>query len=194
MTRRRTTFVGLAVLLVAAVVWGWLDVRQRARTDRGAKYHRTDFTVYTAASEALYAGDDPYEARSPRGWRYVYPPLLAIAMRPLTRLPAPDAAYVWYLANVGVLAVAAVATARAIGAGGVRAKSAEARSRMRRHASTTASSVVAPAAPSATQSGTASCDPSSGRSFAKGRPSKRPTSVPVTRRTLWFLNDHSSMS
>src|SRR5262245_38702423 len=121
MSRRAGLVLLTLALAVAAVAWGWLDVRQRARLDRGLSRHRTDFTVYTAASEALYRGDDPYEARSPRGWRYVYPPLLAIVMRPLTRLPVPDAAFVWYLASVGMLAVAGVAMARSLGSSGVRA-------------------------------------------------------------------------
>src|SRR5262245_27889814 len=121
MSRRAGLVLLTLALAVAAVAWGWLDVRQRARLDRGLSRHRTDFTVYTAASEALFRGDDPYEARSPRGWRYVYPPLLAITMRPLTWLSAPDAAFVWYLLSVGALAVGSVALARSIGAGGVRA-------------------------------------------------------------------------
>lgn len=71
---RGTRWIVVAALLVAAVAFGWFDVRERARLDRGLKRHRTDFTVYTAAAEALEAGRDPYDARSPRGWRYVYPP------------------------------------------------------------------------------------------------------------------------
>ena len=108
-----------AVLLLSAavvvLVFGLVGVRERARTDRGARAHRTDFTVYTAAAKALGEGADPYDARSPRGWRYVYPPLLAIALRPLTALSTPDAAFVWYLVGVLALAYALVATARAIG-------------------------------------------------------------------------------
>lgn len=108
--------------VVVALVFGLVGVRERARTDRGAKFHRTDFTVYTAAAKALADGADPYDARNPRGWRYVYPPLLAIALLPLTPLSAPDGAFVWYVAGVLALAYALVATARAIGgAAGARA-------------------------------------------------------------------------
>src|SRR5262249_5086991 len=87
----------------------------RARLDRGTRAHHTDFTVYTAASEALYAGGDPYDARSPRGWRYVYPPLLAIAMRPLLFLDVPDAAFVWYLVSVVALVAGIACVALSIG-------------------------------------------------------------------------------
>ncbi len=50
--------------------------------------HRTDLTAYTAAARVLDLGgtaDEAYEARSPRGWRYQYPPLLAALMIPLSR-------------------------------------------------------------------------------------------------------------
>jgi len=107
--------VGVVVLLVGAAVFGWFDVRRRARTDRGTSAHRTDFTVYTAAAHALSTGGDPYDARSPRGWRYVYPPLLAIALMPLDALATPDAALVWYALSVAALACSAVWTARLIG-------------------------------------------------------------------------------
>jgi hypothetical protein len=90
-------------LVVAATVFGVLDVRRRARLDRGPKHHRTDLTVYLAASEALRDGADPYEARSPRGWRYVYPPLLAILATPLLALPVPTAALVVYALSIAAL-------------------------------------------------------------------------------------------
>ncbi len=112
---RGTRWIVVAALFVTAAAFGWFDVRERARLDRGLKRHRTDFTVYTAAATALAEGADPYEARSPRGWRYVYPPFLAVVLAPLTRLPVPDAALVWYALSVAALAAAGVATARTLG-------------------------------------------------------------------------------
>jgi hypothetical protein len=87
-------------IALAVVAYGVFDVRNRARVDRGTRKHRTDFTVYQAASKALVDGTDPYEARNPRGWRYVYPPLLAILLMPLASLPAPDAAFLFYLLSM----------------------------------------------------------------------------------------------
>lgn len=117
--QRRPVVVGLVVASILAIVaFGWFDVRQRARTDRGAKYHRTDLTVYLVAAEALAAGGDPYDAASPRGWRYVYPPLLAIVARPLTALAVPDAALVVYGLSVAALWLAARALARGLGTRG----------------------------------------------------------------------------
>lgn len=116
---RRPAVVGLVVASILAILaFGWFDVRQRARTDRGAKFHRTDLTVYLAAAEALGDGGDPYDAASPRGWRYVYPPLLAIVARPLTALAVPDAALVVYGLSVAALVLAARALARGMGARG----------------------------------------------------------------------------
>lgn len=111
MNRRALT----ALVVVAAVVFGVADVRNRARLDRGPKAHRTDLTVYLAAADALARGDDPYEARSPRGWRYVYPPLLAVVARPLTALPVPDAALVVYGLSALAVALAARTLARTLG-------------------------------------------------------------------------------
>ncbi len=108
-----------AVLVLSAVavalVFGLVGVRERARTDLGARAHHTDFTVYTAAAKALADGADPYDAKSPRGWRYVYPPLLAIALRPFTWLSDPDGAFAFYLVCVLALGYALVVTSRAIG-------------------------------------------------------------------------------
>jgi len=113
----RSAAVAVA-LVVAVAAFGWFDVRNRARVDRGPKFHRTDLTVYLAAAGALADGGDPYDAKSPRGWRYVYPPLLAIVARPLTRLAVPDAALVVYAVSVGALALAAWALARRMGTRG----------------------------------------------------------------------------
>jgi hypothetical protein len=113
-TRRATVVLAVAAV-VGAVAFGLLDVRRRARVDRGPRFHRTDFTVYLAAAAALDEGRDPYEATNPRGWRYVYPPFLAIAVRPLRALAVPDAALAWDAVSAAVLAAGAWALARAHG-------------------------------------------------------------------------------
>jgi hypothetical protein len=89
-----------AVLVAFAAGYFLLDVGQRARVDRGPRHHRTDFTVYQAAARALRQGTDPYEARNPRGWRYVYPPLLAVLLMPLATWDAPKAALVFYVISL----------------------------------------------------------------------------------------------
>jgi hypothetical protein len=86
-----------ALLLLVAVLWGWFDVRKRARTsDTDPTIHKTDITVYTEAGAAMFDGRDPYLVSNPRGWHYLYPPILAIAMAPLALLPTTEQALVWY--------------------------------------------------------------------------------------------------
>lgn len=87
-------------MVVFAAGYFWLDVRQRARIDRGVKSHRTDFTVYQYAARALKHGKDPYEATNPRGYRYVYPPLLAVMLQPIADWEPQDAALVFYILSV----------------------------------------------------------------------------------------------
>ncbi len=95
-------------MVVFAAGYFWLDVRQRARIDRGVKRHRTDFTVYQYAARALKHGEDPYEATNPRGYRYVYPPLLAVLLQPIADWEPQDAALVFYILSVAALLLAIV--------------------------------------------------------------------------------------
>jgi SAM-dependent methyltransferase len=127
-SRRAVLWVCAAAVLVA---WGWLDPRRRAGLDDAAEArwratlskveepsvarHRTDATVYLAAALALDRGSDPYAAESPRGWRYVYPPLLAALLRPIASWPVEDAAFSLFLASLAALVLSAVLLARAAG-------------------------------------------------------------------------------
>lgn len=114
MRRRLLPVLGLLALLA----YVGLDVAQRARVDRGPRHHRTDFTVYQAAAEALRTGADPYEARSPRGYLYVYPPLLAVALMPVARWDPPWAVALFALVSAGALTLSLRALARLPGVGG----------------------------------------------------------------------------
>ena len=103
----------VSLLLVGAVLaYGYLDARRRARVDRGPRHHRTDFTVYQVAAEALRDGTDPYEARNPRGYRYVYPPLLAVLLQPVAKMEPPDAAYLFFILSAALLAWSLLMLAR----------------------------------------------------------------------------------
>ena len=111
MRRRSQLWIALVVLVVAAGYFV-VDVRQRARIDRGVKRHRTDFTVYQYAARALEVGEDPYEARNPRGYRYVYPPLLAVLLMPIAAWEPPDAALVFFVLSAASLLYAVLALLR----------------------------------------------------------------------------------
>jgi hypothetical protein len=80
-------------LLLAATIWGLVDVRRRGYPTED---HKTDLTVYTEAGAAFFDGRPPYEVRNPRGWTYVYPPILAIVLAPLHALPMQDQSTVWF--------------------------------------------------------------------------------------------------
>jgi hypothetical protein len=68
----------------------------------------TDFTAYIEAARALRAGQDPYLGAPP----YLYPPLLAVLLVPLTFVPMKVAAWVWAVASSAALATAALLVAR----------------------------------------------------------------------------------
>jgi len=68
----------------------------------------TDFRAYVEAASALRAGHDPYAGVHP----YLYPPLLAVLLVPLTSLPAPAAAWLWAIASAAALAASAALVAK----------------------------------------------------------------------------------
>ena len=102
----RTRTLLLVGLGIGLACYGWFDVRRRARVDRGARFHRTDFTVYQVAASALKAGDDPYQARNPRGYRYVYPPFFATLLIPVADWDPPNAALLFFALSMALLLLA----------------------------------------------------------------------------------------
>lgn len=88
-----------ARLLVLGVFAGALAfAAEPLLTGRG-----TDFRAYAEAAEALRAGHDPYAGVHP----YLYPPLLAVVLVPLTFLPSAPAAWIWAAASAAALAASA---------------------------------------------------------------------------------------
>ena len=63
-------------------------------------WHRTDFTVFTEAGAAFFDGRDPYRVANPRGWHYLYPPLFALLVAPLTFFDTESQVRFWYAVNV----------------------------------------------------------------------------------------------
>jgi hypothetical protein len=68
----------------------------------------TDFTAYFGAARALRARQDPYLGAAP----YLYPPLLAVLLVPLTFVPLKLAGWVWAVGSAGAFATAAFLVAR----------------------------------------------------------------------------------
>jgi hypothetical protein len=107
--RFRVIAVGV---LVAATLWGYLDVGPRGRIEPDRiEQHKTDFTVFTEAGAAFFDGRNPYRVGNPRGWRYLYPPLFALLVAPLSVFDTESQVIIWYALNVG-LAFGCVGEAR----------------------------------------------------------------------------------
>ena len=90
-----------AGLVVALGIWCAVDVSRRAIVDPVQPWlHMTDFSVYTEAGAAFFDGRPPYEVQNIRGWKYVYPPLFALIVSPLSHLDSPMQAAVWFAISV----------------------------------------------------------------------------------------------
>ena len=89
------------LLLTGLAIWFCLDVGPRADV-ASAEQHRTDLSVYTAAGAAILRGDNPYDVSNPRGWHYLYPPMFAIAIAPLSLLTPWWQACLWFALSVAL--------------------------------------------------------------------------------------------
>jgi alpha-1,2-mannosyltransferase len=94
---RSATVFFIAVTLVAGIYFARLS-------GDDPRLYRNDFNVFFFASQEVTAGRDPYQNSLGQWTPYLYPPLLAEAMIPLTLLPLPAAAYLWFLMSVGATA------------------------------------------------------------------------------------------
>jgi hypothetical protein len=100
------------VVVVAATIWGYASIAPNGRIEAGrVETHKTDFTVFTEAGSAFFDGRDPYRVSNPRGWHYLYPPLFALIVAPLSVLDTPSQVVVWYIMNL-VLTLGCIVEAR----------------------------------------------------------------------------------
>jgi hypothetical protein len=100
------------VVVVAATIWGYVSIAPNGRLVAGRiEEHRTDFTVFTEAGSAFFDGRNPYRVTNPRGWYYLYPPLFALLVSPLSVLDTQSQVVAWYIVNL-VLTLACVIEAR----------------------------------------------------------------------------------
>jgi hypothetical protein len=91
------------VVIVALTIWGYVDVWPHGRIDPlRLDRHKTDFTVYTEAAAAFFDGRNPYRVTSPRGWYYLYPPLFALLIAPLTSFDTEAQVFAWYILSVAM--------------------------------------------------------------------------------------------
>jgi Glycosyltransferase family 87 len=96
-------------VFVFGLLYAVLMFQALPRTLRGPM-GAADFAHFYEASKALAAGADIYAGDSQH---YIYPPLLALLLRPLSLIPLSAAAGMWLVLNGGLLAAAAWLAARA---------------------------------------------------------------------------------
>lgn len=90
-----------AVVLVALTIWGYVAIGPNGRLEPGrVELHKTDFTVFTEAGSAFFDGRDPYRVTNPRGWHYLYPPLFALMVAPLSFFDTESQVVIWYVVNI----------------------------------------------------------------------------------------------
>jgi hypothetical protein len=100
------------VAVVGLTIWGYVSIGPNGRLVPGRiDQHRTDFTVFTEAGAAFFDGRNPYRVTSPRGWHYLYPPLFALFIAPLSAFDTESQVVIWYVVNV-VLSFGCLAEAR----------------------------------------------------------------------------------
>lgn len=100
-----------AFMAVCILLLGALAVYRAAFND----VQRTDYTVYTAAGQALLDHKDIYLAENARGWRYVYPPPFAILLAPLARMPLALGALLWTVLTLAAIGACAIMSAALLG-------------------------------------------------------------------------------
>ena len=102
----RWIFLALVVVFMVAV--GYRTIYSVAWND----VERTDYTVYSAAGQAVLDGTNIYDAHNIRGWFYVYPPPFAILMIPFAKLSLAWGSGLWYVLSLLALAHATIMAVR----------------------------------------------------------------------------------
>lgn len=83
-----------------------------SKSGSNAEVYSNDFNVYYHAANEIRAGRDPYQNSLGKWTPYLYPPLLAEIIIPLTMLSVPVAAYLWFLISAGSMIGAALMSGR----------------------------------------------------------------------------------
>src|SRR5271166_4215671 len=101
-SREGVKFAYVAMIpIVALIILWYVDIQYRGQIIAGRiEAHRTDFTVFTEAGAALFDGRNLYRVTNPRGWYYLYPPLFALLVSPLSFLDSRSQVFIWYLISI----------------------------------------------------------------------------------------------
>lgn len=90
-------WLGLAGVLLGILIPAVPNGFERFLTEGGELPEGFDFVHYFQAAEAVAQGEHLYESYT---GGYLYPPMLAVIIAPLTSLSIDNAAVIWYWANV----------------------------------------------------------------------------------------------
>jgi hypothetical protein len=105
-------WIPVVAVVVALTVWGYVAIGPNGRIEPGrTELHKTDFTVFTEAGAAFFDGRDPYRVANPRGWHYLYPPLFALLVAPLSAFDSESQVVIWFALNA-VMAFGCLGEAR----------------------------------------------------------------------------------
>jgi hypothetical protein len=89
------------IVICGFTIWGFAFIGPNGRIPPlHTELHRTDFTVFTEAGAAFFDGRNPYAVTNPRGWHYLYPPLFALLVAPLSLFDTESQVLFWYAVNV----------------------------------------------------------------------------------------------
>jgi hypothetical protein len=126
LTPSRLLTVLLAAIILSLIPLLYLNVLFSVLDDLDNKaWGGADFTAYYTAASLIRDGTSPYDAAAfaseaqGLGFRndrpYIYFPLLAITVMPLTALPPQQAASVWFALNVALLVLSTLLMVRTLG-------------------------------------------------------------------------------
>ena len=101
--RGNPSWIPGTVVVVILTIWGYTSIGPNGPLEAGrTEQHKTDFTVFTEAGAAFFDGRNPYCVANPRGWHYLYPPLFALLVAPLSVFDTESQVVIWYVANVAL--------------------------------------------------------------------------------------------
>lgn len=88
-----------ALYVLAGLAAVFLSIWNAPRAGSTASIYGNDFTVFYAAAERIVATGNPYDIAIREHTPYLYPPLFAHLLAPLTLLPLPFASFLWTFGN-----------------------------------------------------------------------------------------------
>jgi hypothetical protein len=123
-TRLLTVLLAAVAIILVPLLYANLLLSALDDLDK-QEWGGADFSAYYTAARLITQGTSPYDEQAFWGLRksfgfrddrpYIYFPLLAIAIAPLTLLTPPQATSLWFFLNLGLLALSAALLIHTVG-------------------------------------------------------------------------------